>query len=153
MKRIKYSAEYISYVESGESAAVFVARDVIRSIDTSGKWIYIRDFDGDKNSKGRWDIRYFIFELYPRKRYPKYPKLSSDEDKKYITWCTANEDIEEQRIAGYTGDRFMVRSKLVYRSMGKNRKPKWDYDIISIKRLGSFHQHIQKHIQVVLSYK
>ncbi len=33
----KHDAEYISYIESGESAAVFIVRDICNSIDTKGK--------------------------------------------------------------------------------------------------------------------
>ncbi|MBD5522290.1 MAG: hypothetical protein HDR03_13890 [Lachnospiraceae bacterium] len=53
MNKIKYDADYISYVESGESAAVFVARDIVRSIDTSGMWIDILNLKGDKNDDDR----------------------------------------------------------------------------------------------------
>ena len=35
----QHDAEYISYIESGESAAVFIVRDIVNSIDTTGKWI------------------------------------------------------------------------------------------------------------------
>ena len=59
----------------------------------------------------------------------------SDEDKKYITWQTAHDDISEQRRCGYNGTRFRICPKLVNRNRGKNREPKWDYDILSIKRL------------------
>ena len=37
--KIKYDSAYISYVANGDSAAVFIARDIVRSIDTSGMWI------------------------------------------------------------------------------------------------------------------
>ena len=84
MNKIKYDAAYISYVESGESAAVFVARDIVWSIDTTGMWIDIIKLDGHKNNSGRWDFKYFSFELFPRKKHPKYPTGISDEDKKYI---------------------------------------------------------------------
>ena len=135
MNKKKYDAAYISYVESGESAAVFVARDIVRSIDTTGMWIDILDLEGCKNNKGRWDFEYFSFELFPRKRHPKYPPGISDEDKNYITWQTAHADTSEQRRDGYRGTRFRVCPKLVNRNIGKNDKPKWDYDILSIKRL------------------
>lgn len=135
MNKKKYDAAYISYVESGESAAVFVARDIVRSIDTTGMWIDILDIKGCKNNKGRWDFVYFSFELFPRKRHPKYPPGISDEGKKYITWQTAHADISEQRRGGYRGTRFRICPKLVNRNRGKNDKPKWDYDILSIKRL------------------
>lgn len=37
LKAWKYDDEYISYIASGESAAVFVVRDIVSSIDTKGK--------------------------------------------------------------------------------------------------------------------
>ena len=69
-KKEKYDAEYISYIESGESAAVFVARDIVRSINTTGKWIDIVDLKERRKYEGRWDFDYFIIELFPRKRSP-----------------------------------------------------------------------------------
>ena len=106
MDKKKYDAAYISYVESGESAAVFVARDIVRAIDTTGKWIDILDLVGYKNRDGRWDFEYFTFELFPRKTRPKYPVEASQEYKKYITWVTACDDIDRQRRQGYRGVRF-----------------------------------------------
>ena len=134
-KKEKYDAEYISYIESGESAAVFVARDIVRSINTTGKWIDIVDLKERRKYEGRWDFDYFIIELFPRKRSPKYPAEMDDEGKKYITWQTAHIDISEQRAEGYKGTRFKICQKLVNRNKGKNKKPKWDYDILSITRL------------------
>ena len=64
MKEVKYDAAYISYVESGESAAVFITRDLVRDIDTTGMWIDIIDMDGHKNKNNRWEFKYFIFELF-----------------------------------------------------------------------------------------
>ena len=40
-KAWKYYAEYIRYIESGESAAVFIVRDIVKAVNTSGKWIDI----------------------------------------------------------------------------------------------------------------
>ena len=134
MDKKKYDAAYISYVESGESAAVFVARDIVRAIDTTGKWIDVLDHAGYKNRDGRWDFEYFTFELFLRKIQPKYPARASEEDKKYITWQTAHMDIDMQRMQGYRGVRYKICPKLVNRNKGKN-KPKWDYAILSIKRL------------------
>ena len=134
-KKEKYDAEYISYIESGESAAVFVARDIVRSINTTGKWIDIVDLKDRRKYEGRWDFDYFIIELFPRKRSSKYPAGMDDEGKKYITWQTAHIDITEQRAEGYKGTRFKICPKLVNRNKGKNKKPKWDYDILSITRL------------------
>lgn len=167
MDKIKYDAAYISYVESGESAAVFVARDIVRSIDTSGMWIDILNLEGYKNKDNRWDFKHFTIELFPRRKYPKYPDGATDEEKKYITWKTAYEDVREQRNRGYKGTKFRIYPKLVNRNKGKYRKvmavwnltfgqwvpnewfgsscewrekkvpykPKWDYNILAIKRL------------------
>ena len=139
MNKIKYDADYISYVESGESSAVFVTRDIVRSIDTSGMWIDILNLEGNKNDDGRWDFKHFTIELFPRRKHPTYPEDVSDEDKKYITWKTAHEDIAEQRNRGYKGTKFRIIPKLVNRNRGKYRKipyePKWDYNILAIKRL------------------
>lgn len=167
MDKIKYDAEYISYVESGESAAVFIVRDIVRSIDTTGMWIDVLSLEGDKNEDERWDFKHINVELFPRRLHPKYPAKASEEDKKYITWMTANEDIAEQRSHGYKGSKFRINPKLVNRNEGKYRKvrkawnikygewvpderfgpfcewrkkkvpckPKWDYDILAIKRL------------------
>ena len=35
-KKRKYDDEYIAYINSGESSAVFIVRDVCKSIDTTG---------------------------------------------------------------------------------------------------------------------
>ena len=134
MDKKKYDAAYISYLELGESAAVFVVRDIVKVIDTTGKWIDVLDLVGYKNQGGQWDFEYFTVELFPRKTQPKYPAWASEEGKKYITWQTAHADIDWQRWQGYRGARFKIYPKLVNRNKGKN-KPKWDYDILSIKRL------------------
>ena len=47
--KIKYDSAYISYVANGDSAAVFIARDIVRSIDTSGMWIDVISTSGYKN--------------------------------------------------------------------------------------------------------
>lgn len=51
--KIKYDSEYISYVENGDSVAVFIVRDIVRSIDTSGMWIDVISTSGYKNEYGR----------------------------------------------------------------------------------------------------
>ena len=54
--KIKYDSAYISYVANGDSAAVFIARDIVRSIDTSGMWIDVISTSGYKNEYGKWDF-------------------------------------------------------------------------------------------------
>lgn len=82
---MKYDAEYIIYVESGESAAVFITRELATAIDTKGKWIDVLSVNGEQNAFGQWDFKEFTVEIFPRKIHPVYPKYISDADKKYIT--------------------------------------------------------------------
>lgn len=115
----KYDAEYISYIQHGESAAVFITRDIVKSIKTKGKWIDVLDVDGQINDYGRWDFKSFSVELFPRKTQPVYPAYANDEEKKYITWQTANADIKNLREKGYKGVKFEIFPKLVNLNKGK----------------------------------
>lgn len=121
MEKKKYDPEYISYVENGESAAVFITRDVVRAIDTSGKWVDVLSTSGYKNNQGRWDFSEFTVELFPRKTRPVYPEYASEDDKKYITWQTAHKDISALRASGYKGTKFKICPKLVNKNKGKYR--------------------------------
>ena len=166
-KRIKYSAEYISYLNNGESAAVFIARDIAVNVPTAGKWIDVISDDTKGRRDGRWDFNYIIVELFPRKTTPIYPEWASEEDRKYITWQTAHKDIDKLRSSGYHGPRYKIIPQLVDRNKGRyytskavwNKtfeqwvpndwfnsscewrekklpvKPKWEYEIISVKKL------------------
>ena len=78
----KYDSEYISYVETGESVAVFITRDIANSIDTKGKWADVFSTKGDKNDADQWDFTEIVIEIFPRKKKPVYPEYASDEDKK-----------------------------------------------------------------------
>ena len=164
--RISYDPEYISYVENGESAAVFIARDVAKDVPTDGKWIDVIETDGRQQADRRWDFREFTVELFPRRIQPVYPQYTSDKDRKYITWKTAHDDIAEQRRNGVHGVKYRVCPKLVKRNAGKKKtvkalwdtrhgrwagdvekRPslvwkdrtvpdeKWEYDILSVKKL------------------
>ncbi len=172
MDKIKYDSEYISYIESGESAAVFITRDIVKSINTQGKWIDIViidafDYWDDYEDYPRKDFNYFIVELFPRKTKPVYPKGISDNDKKYITWKTANDDISKQRKDGYIGERYLIFAKLYKKRIYKGTtmalyntrfqrfvpdkwktssteyrkkkifETKWDYSIKTVKRINS----------------
>lgn len=122
-EKIKYDSKYIAYVESGESAAVFVARDIAKDLDTSGKWIDIIYHDGYKNSENKWIFETIKLELFPRKTNPIYPKCLSDEDKKYITWEAAHKDISELRNKNYHGPKFelKVKSEIKYTVLSSNK--------------------------------
>ena len=91
IKDRKHDAEYISYVESGESAAVFIVRDLVKVIETKGKWVdvislntYYKKGVGDRKA-----FNWIIVELFPRKLQPKYDK-SDAENNRYLTWVTAH---------------------------------------------------------------
>ena len=145
--KLKYDAEYISYLEYGESAAVFITRDIVNSINTNGKWVDVIDLDGDKktinvaidvheiNARGkkillahheddrnwidRWDFKNFTVELFPRKTRPDYSDCVTEEDYKYVTWETAHRDIRAQRGKGYVGPKFKIYPRLIVMHDGK----------------------------------
>lgn len=135
--RVKYDAQYISYVENGDSAAVYIVRDIVETIDTTGKWIDVIKTSGSKNKDNKWDFSSIMVELFPRITRPIYPKDASAEEKKYITWITASEDIRKHKSQGYKGEKFLIRLKLVNKNQGKTktREKMWDYHIISAKSL------------------
>ena len=81
-KKIQYDDAYISYIKNGESAAVFIARDIAKEVPTNGMWVDVISADSKKRRDDRWDFNYFIVELFPRKTKPVYPKGTSDEEKK-----------------------------------------------------------------------
>lgn len=110
-EKIKYDSKYIAYVESGESAAVFVARDIAKDLDTRGKWIDIIYHDGHKKSGNKWIFKTIQIELFPRKTKPVYPENASEEDKKNITWQAALKDIVFQRSQGYKGPKYVLTVK------------------------------------------
>lgn len=124
--KIKYDSAYISYVANGDSVAVFIVRDIVKSIDTSGMWIDVISTFGDKNKFGRWDFSSITVELFPRKTKPIYSKDASIEYKRYITWKTANADISQQRSQGYIGKKFLICPKLVNKGRTKTIEKIWN---------------------------
>lgn len=125
-EKVKFSAEYINYIKNGDSAVVFITRDIVKSINTNGKWIDVLDsedgeeiFTDEGEARYRWDFDGFIVELFPRKTKPDYSNAQCDWEIKYITWATATKDIAEWRKKGYKGQKFKVRLKLVNENEGK----------------------------------
>ncbi len=125
--KIIRDAKYISYLENGESAAVMIARDHADEINTKGKWIKASEVNGKKKD-GRWIIKSFVIELFPRITNPKYPEHASEEEIKYITWKTATDDIEVQEKKGYKGPKFKIYSRLININEGKfiTKKTLWN---------------------------
>jgi len=107
-KKKIHDARYIAYCKRGESAAVYIMRDIVDSIDTSDKWIDIIKMQQRVNSNIKNDFMVFYAELFPRITEPDYSKAYSDEERKYITWLTAMNDIEFQRMNGFKGPVYKV---------------------------------------------
>lgn len=172
MKDWKHDAEYISYIESGESAAVFIVRDIVNSIDTKGKWVDVISLN-TYYKRGAGDRRAFnwiIVELFPRKMQPKYDKNDSAHNR-YLTWVTAHEDIAKQRQAGFHGEKYLVLCNLYNKNKNKftthtiiARKywepmeayrpmevkdpvdPEWEYRIQAVKKVNAKQvSYIQNH--------
>lgn len=125
---IKHDPEYISYVESGESAAVFITRNICKDIKTGGKWVDVTFIDGFKMNNGTWKFNSFEVELFPRITKPEYSPSMSKEEMKELTWQIAHSDISEQRNKGVTGPRYRVFPKLVNLNKGKyeTRRRLWN---------------------------
>ena len=120
----RHDPEYIAYCTHGDSAAVFIFRDIVKSVSTSGYWIDIVEkvvrnhYEGFKEySKGghlleirrdAHDFEYFVGELFPRKTDPVYTKSMTDDEKKHLTWKTAMADIHKQRDEGYVGRKYKI---------------------------------------------
>lgn len=49
-KPVKYDDEYIRYVEHGDSAIVFIARDLCDEIPTKKRWIDVLDREGARSA-------------------------------------------------------------------------------------------------------
>lgn len=172
MKDWKHDSEYISYIESGESAAVFIVRDIVNSIDTKGKWVDVISLNTyyKRGAGDRMAFNWIIVELFPRKMQPKYDKNDSAHNR-YLTWVTAHEDIAKQRQAGFYGEKYLVLCNLYNKNKNKftthtiiARKywepmeayrpmdvkdpvnPEWEYRIQAVKRVNAKQvSYIQNH--------
>lgn len=168
----KHDSEYISYIESGESAAVFIVRDIVNSIDTKGKWVDVISLNTyyKRGAGDRMAFNWIIVELFPRKMQPKYDKNDSAHNR-YLTWVTAHEDIAKQRQAGFHGEKYLVLCNLYNKNKNKftthtiiARKywepmeayrpmdvkdpvdPEWEYRIQAVKKVNAKQvSYIQNH--------
>lgn len=119
--KTKYSPEYISYVDNGHSAAVFIVRDIATTVPTKGMWIDVLDTKGILNGQGRWDFESITVELFPRKTKPHYPRHASKKDCDYITWETAMQDIAMHRKMHHKGKKYQLKLRLVDVNYGKKK--------------------------------
>lgn len=172
MKDWKHDDDYINYIESGESAAVFIVRDIVKSINTKGKWVDVVSLNTyhKKGAGDRMAFNWIIVELYPRKMQPQYDKNDWAHNR-YLTWVTAHEDIAKQRQAGFHGEKYLVLCNLFNKNKNKftthtiiARKywepmeayrpmevknpvvPEWEYRIQTVKKVNSEQvSYIQDH--------
>lgn len=107
-RRKKYDSEYIAYCKNGDSAAVFIMRDIQDTVSTDDKWIDVLSKKIRWSESGWHDFEYFEVELFPKKIRPVYSKFMTDSEKKYETWKTAQSDIQQQRNNGYKGIKYRV---------------------------------------------
>ena len=113
----EHDADYIRYVKSGESAAVFVVRDVVQAVNTSCKWIDIVSMSCYEEEPDGKAFNWIMCELFPRKIQPQYV-YDNPEYNRYITWFTAHQDIDQQRSGGYSGPKFLVLCRLINHNKG-----------------------------------
>ncbi len=134
-KKIKYSSEYIAYIENGESGAVFIARDIADKIDTTGKWVDVVELEYDKRNDAKKDYKYFVVELFNRREQPKYEKHMTLDEKKFLTWQVASADIAKQRSNGVAGSKFLVLPRLVNYNKGRWTTVKYAYNKTFARRV------------------
>ena len=121
-KAWKYDADYIRYVDSGESAAVYVVRDVAEQVPTKGKWSDIISFYAYKQDEDGWAFKWIVAELFPRKTNPEYLPDDTEynrEYNRYLTWKAAHTDIDAQRKEGYKGPKYLVLCTLKDKNKGQ----------------------------------
>lgn len=157
-KTVKYDSAYISYVRNGESAAVFITRDLAKEVPTDGMWVDVLSTDKKCRRDNRWDFNSFTVELFPRKTKPIYTEDLSVDEKKYRTWQTAHKDIDDQRKQGYHGAKYKIYPRLVNRNKGKfiTQKAAWNLTFnrwVPDKWFGSSCEWRQKKVPVKVKWE
>ncbi|WP_416144559.1 hypothetical protein [Planococcus koreensis] len=147
----QYDAAYIEYVKSSESTAVLIVRDMVKDIDTKGKWIDVRHMEKRFLSHSEGDFSFIIVELFSRKQKPSYPKQKAEETNSdyknriaYITWQTATADIHHQRTQGISGDVYIVLPclKNEHESTYEKHYIVWDNSHRHFKRVRESNQYV-----------
>ena len=110
--------DYLDYIDSGESAAVYIVKNIVKSLDTKNMWVDVVSINTYyKRGSGNIAFNWIVVELFPRKIKPKY---DTDPDyNRYLTWLTAHEDIEKQRDSGFHGEKFLVLCDLYDKNKNK----------------------------------
>lgn len=128
-KNEKMLKAYLDYERSEEAAIVFIAKNLVKDLDTKNKWVHVVDYDCWGRKGGRNGFNYIVVELFDRKLHPVYPKGADIKLKRAITWDTAHEDIKQQQDKGAKGPKFLITCQLYNRNKGKyelKERPFWN---------------------------
>lgn len=122
--------KYREYANSDEACAVlFVKKNLLQA---KGHWVDIINCRRCEMSDDKLEFRSVVGAIYKRKLKPKYPPKSEfhtqgrfDERRYYlvvraITWATAHEDIEQQKLKKVTAQKF----KIIGATYNKNKDHK-----------------------------
>lgn len=109
--------EYYEYSESEEAYAVLFVKKYLKA--AKGKWIdiiNIRDSRYFEEVRLEFkEVKCAVFEKKIRPKYPSRKEFYSDDDYKMmcraITWKTAHEDIENQKVNGLVGKKYVIYGK------------------------------------------
>ena len=114
----------LDYIDSGEAAAVYIVKNIVKSLDTKNMWVDVVSINTYyKRGSGNIAFNWIVVELFPRKIKPKY---DTDPDyNRYLTWLTAHEDIEKQRDSGFHGEKFLVLCDLYDKNKNKSIGNRW----------------------------
>jgi hypothetical protein len=58
---------YQGYLKTEEATIVFIAKNLVKDLDTKKKWIHVVDFDCWGIRGRKFAFNYFIVELFDRK--------------------------------------------------------------------------------------
>lgn len=87
-------------------------------------WVDVVELSASKKND-QFEFNYIIVELFRRKIKPQYPEKDGfdindyAETCRYITWETANRDIQEQKSKKIIGPKYLVLCTLINRNKGK----------------------------------
>ena len=120
INELEYDYKYENYIGSGEAEAVWIVKDVVKKINTKGKWIDVISLNTyeKKGAKGKTAYNWIIVELFPRTIHPKYVP-NNRKTNRYLTWVASHEDIEKQRKEGVHGKKYLILCNLYNRNKNK----------------------------------
>ena len=118
---------YLGYMRTEEPTIVFIAKNLVKDLDTKKKWIHVVDFDCWGIRGRKFAFNYIIVELFDRKLHPKYPEDANEQMRKAITWQAAHDDIAQQKAKGIMGPMFLITCPLYNKNKGKKMREELPY--------------------------